>query len=89
MASEHDSSSSSDSNTRRAPLLQALAQRGAVNDAPFYVPGHKRGRGVPLEGVEVIGKTALAHDLTELDGLDMLSSATGRRKRLSTFILFC
>ncbi|KAL0037016.1 hypothetical protein WJX77_009443 [Trebouxia sp. C0004] len=59
-----------------APLLTALKARAEAQQAPFYVPGHKRGSRV-LDGArQVIGETAFQHDLTELPGLDYLASPT-------------
>lgn len=59
------------------PLLDAVVERGdRFQEVPFHVPGHKRGGGTPpclgrmLAGAE-------RYDLTELEGLDILSSPSG------------
>ncbi|KAF8056842.1 speA [Scenedesmus sp. PABB004] len=69
------------------PLLDAVHERGArATEAPFHVPGHKRGRALdpgmrrllaPPDGADGGGGNALRHDLTELAGLDFLSSPSG------------
>ncbi|GIL83845.1 hypothetical protein Vretimale_10865 [Volvox reticuliferus] len=65
----------------RAPLVDAVRQRGdAGHETPFHVPGHKRGAGAP-EGLARLVRPAtgsvLQYDLTEIAGLDFLSSPTG------------
>ncbi|DBB03667.1 TPA: hypothetical protein ACH3X3_010994 [Trebouxia sp. C0006] len=58
------------------PLLTALKGRAEAQQAPFHVPGHKRG-GRALDGArQIIGDTAFQHDFTELPGLDYLASPT-------------
>jgi len=59
------------------PLVSALLERAADGAAPFHVPGHKRGQGGGAPLLAVAGPTALRHDLTELEGLDFLSSPSG------------
>ncbi|PRW59023.1 arginine decarboxylase [Chlorella sorokiniana] len=70
-------SSSSSSERQRTPLLQAVEQRGnRLHEVPFHVPGHKRGGSTP-PGLQRLLGSALRYDLTELDGLDVLSAASG------------
>lgn len=59
------------------PLVEALLLRGSDGSAPFHIPGHKRGQGASPALLRVVGRTALSHDLTELEGLDYLASPTG------------
>ncbi|GLC76405.1 hypothetical protein PLESTF_001777200 [Pleodorina starrii] len=66
---------------QRTPLVDAVRQRGdAVHEAPFHVPGHKRGARTP-EGLARLVRPAhgsvLQYDLTEIAGLDYLSSPSG------------
>jgi len=59
------------------PLLDVIVHRGRqTHEAPFHVPGHKRGSNVPPSLHTILG-TAMQYDLTELDGLDYLSSPEG------------
>ncbi|KAL4523185.1 hypothetical protein Ndes2526A_g07887 [Nannochloris sp. 'desiccata'] len=59
------------------PLIDAIVHRGLqTHEAPFHVPGHKRGTRV-LPSLHTILGTATQYDLTELDGLDYLSSPEG------------
>ena len=66
------------------PLLDAVLARGAKPEAPFHIPGHKRGTGgagsgapPPLSGLARLAGPALAHDLTELAGLGVLGAGSG------------
>jgi arginine decarboxylase len=62
---------------KRTPLVDAVLHRGLqTHEAPFHVPGHKRGSTVP-PSLRTILSTAMQYDLTELDGLDYLSSPEG------------
>lgn len=50
------------------PLLDAVVERGGrTGEAPFHVPGHKRGTAV-LPGLRAMLGGALRYDLTELAG---------------------
>ncbi|KAG2484609.1 hypothetical protein HYH03_016563 [Edaphochlamys debaryana] len=66
---------------RATPLVDAVRERGdAVHEAPFHVPGHKRGAGAPpaLQPLLCPARgSVLAYDLTEIAGLDYLSSPSG------------
>jgi arginine decarboxylase len=62
------------------PLLDAIARRARfTREAPFHVPGHKRGAGAPPALAALLGGGAapFAADLTELAGLDLLSAPDG------------
>ena len=48
------------------PLLTALQQSGNRLHAPFYVPGHKRGRGISSRLCDVLGNAVFRYDLPEL-----------------------
>jgi protein SDA1 len=60
------------------PLLDAVARRArSTHEAPFHVPGHKRGAGAPPALAALLGgggALTFAADLTELAGLDLLSA---------------
>ena len=60
-----------------APLLAALQTLAARPDAPFYCPGHKRGRGAWPPFARLVGPAALQADLPELPALDNLFAPTG------------
>ena len=50
------------------PLVDAVLERAAATDqAPFHIPGHKRGTAVHPTFRKLMG-TGLAHDLTEILG---------------------
>ncbi|MBD2188122.1 aminotransferase class I/II-fold pyridoxal phosphate-dependent enzyme [Pseudanabaena mucicola] len=54
----------------QAPLLEFAQQYLDIDDAPFYMPGHKRGQGIDRELLELIGKNVLRLDLPELPDLE-------------------
>jgi arginine decarboxylase len=61
----------------RAPLLEALQQSARRHHAPFYAPGHKRGRGIPQQLADLLGKAVFEADLPELPELDNLFAPEG------------
>lgn len=61
----------------RAPLLEALQELAHRQHAPFYAPGHKRGRGIPQPLADLLGKTVFQADLPELPELDNLFAPEG------------
>src|SRR5919199_1832873 len=56
----------------RMPLLEALRAAAQNPHAPFYAPGHKRGKGIPQPLVDVLGASVFLADLPELPDLDNL-----------------
>lgn len=57
-----------DAGASPTPLLDAVAERGGRSgEAPFHVPGHKRGGAAPPALRRLLGD-ALRYDLTELAG---------------------
>jgi arginine decarboxylase len=57
------------------PLAEAVALRARRTwEAPFHVPGHKRGSVIPPPLHQLNLGPAMQADLTELEGLDVLSS---------------
>ncbi|MCC5637399.1 aminotransferase class I/II-fold pyridoxal phosphate-dependent enzyme [Nostoc sp. CHAB 5844] len=64
-------------NQDQTPLLDAIKACTANPHAPFYTPGHKRGRGISPALADLLGKTVFQADLTELAGLDSLFSPQG------------
>lgn len=61
----------------RTPLLDALRAAARKPHAPFYAPGHKRGRGSPQSLVDLLGASVFAADLPELPELDNLFAPEG------------
>ncbi|RMF63698.1 MAG: aminotransferase class I/II-fold pyridoxal phosphate-dependent enzyme [Cyanobacteria bacterium J069] len=62
---------------RQLPLLQALRDCAQRPHAPFYTPGHKRGRGIPKPLRELLGDRPFYADLPELPELDNLFAPEG------------
>lgn len=60
-----------------APLLDALQHLKTRQDAPFYMPGHKRGQGIPPRLKELLGETVFRLDVPELPQLDNLFAPEG------------
>lgn len=59
------------------PLVDAITSRAnRTHEAPFHVPGHKRGSNPPPSLLPILS-SPLRHDLTELQGLDYLSYPEG------------
>lgn len=50
----------------QTPLLEALRKAANRPHAPFYTPGHKRGRGISQPLAELFGEKVFAADLPEL-----------------------
>lgn len=62
-------------NANPTPLADAVASRAQRTwEAPFHVPGHKRGSVIPPPLHRLNLGPALQADLTELEGLDVLGS---------------
>lgn len=61
---------------RKAPLFNAMVEFSNSTAGRFHVPGHG-GRSVPPELEEIFGTKIFSVDLTELSGLDDLSSPGG------------
>jgi arginine/lysine/ornithine decarboxylase len=59
------------------PLLDTLKFLVSQQDAPFYAPGHKRGRGIPQKLADLYGNSVFSTDLPELPELDNLFAPTG------------
>lgn len=61
--------------------MDAVRRRGdAAHEVPFHVPGHKRGSGAPHQFAQLVSPphgSVLQYDLTEIAGLDYLTSPTG------------
>jgi arginine decarboxylase len=54
------------------PLLDALWECANKNHAPFYTPGHKRGKGISQRLADCFGADVFRADLPELPQLDNL-----------------
>ncbi|BAZ31440.1 Orn/Lys/Arg decarboxylase [Cylindrospermum sp. NIES-4074] len=64
-------------NQDQTPLIDALKACTTRPHAPFYTPGHKRGKGISPHLADLLGKTVFQADLTELADLDNLFAAQG------------
>ncbi len=61
----------------KTPLLDALRQCVNKPHAPFYTPGHKRGKGISPQLAECFGAAVFKADLPELEELDNLFAPQG------------
>lgn len=61
----------------RAPLFEALRAYLGKDMAPFHTPGHKQGRGIDPELLDLLGPNVFAIDLTELPEVDNLHDPDG------------
>lgn len=59
------------------PLLTQLKISADKQDAPFYTPGHKKGRGISQPLKELMGDRVFRADLPELPELDNLFAPEG------------
>lgn len=66
-----------DSAQQKTPLLDALGASAHKVHAPFYAPGHKRGKGTPIPLLELLGASVFGADLPELPDLDNLFAPQG------------
>jgi arginine decarboxylase len=57
-------------NQNLAPLLESLRDYLHDDRVPFYMPGHKRGRGIDPEFAALMGENLFRLDLPELPGLE-------------------
>ncbi|MDZ8188113.1 MAG: aminotransferase class I/II-fold pyridoxal phosphate-dependent enzyme [Nostoc sp. ChiSLP02] len=64
-------------NQNQTPLLDALKVNATRPHAPFYMPGHKQGKGISQPLADLVGKSVFRADLTELTDLDNLFSPQG------------
>jgi arginine/lysine/ornithine decarboxylase len=56
----------------KTPLLSKLKELAHKSHAPFYAPGHKRGRGISNNLQDLMGELVFKADLPELPELDNL-----------------
>lgn len=61
----------------QTPLLTQLEILANKQDAPFYTPGHKKGRGISQPLKELMGEKVFLGDLPELPELDNLFAPEG------------
>ncbi|OUL35735.1 arginine decarboxylase [Nostoc sp. T09] len=64
-------------NQNQTPLIDALKACATRPHAPFYTPGHKRGKGIAQPLADLLGKAVFGADLTELADLDNLFAPQG------------
>ena len=62
---------------QRAPVLEALAEHRRLDRYGFTPPGHRQGRGVEADTLEVLGIEAFRNDLVATAGLDDRASSGG------------
>ncbi|MDR9402626.1 MAG: aminotransferase class I/II-fold pyridoxal phosphate-dependent enzyme [Halothece sp. Uz-M2-17] len=66
---------------KNTPLLDALQDSSHRDQAPFYVPGHKRGKGISSPLLTLLGKDVFRYDLPELPEFGNLLPAEGVMKQ--------
>ncbi|MBW4559341.1 MAG: aminotransferase class I/II-fold pyridoxal phosphate-dependent enzyme [Trichormus sp. ATA11-4-KO1] len=64
-------------NQNQTPLIDALKAYTTHAHAPFYTPGHKRGKGIHQPLADLLGTKVFDADLTELANLDNLFAPQG------------
>jgi arginine/lysine/ornithine decarboxylase len=64
-------------NRHPLPLLTALSEAVQTGNAPFYTPGHKRGKGSAIALQTLLGSQVFRADLPELPELDNLFAPQG------------
>jgi arginine decarboxylase len=64
-------------NQSQTPIIDSLQEWVTKSHAPFYTPGHKRGRGMNLLLKNRWGAQVFGWDLPELPGLDNLHAPSG------------
>jgi arginine/lysine/ornithine decarboxylase len=69
--------SPTNSSQSRAPLFEALADYITRSKIPFHTPGHKQGKGIDPEWLNLVGKEIFKMDLTVLPETDCLFHPTG------------
>ncbi|MDX2254037.1 MAG: aminotransferase class V-fold PLP-dependent enzyme [Pseudanabaenaceae cyanobacterium bins.39] len=57
-------------NQERIPLLEFAKHYLTFDDAPFYMPGHKRGKGIDRQLLNLLGDALFRLDLPELPDLE-------------------
>src|SRR5947209_5051543 len=71
---------------RRAPLAEAVRAYRDENMVPFTTPGHKRGRGIPPETADLLGRESFLNDIPVASGVDdthMTRGVLGEAERLA------
>ena len=66
-----------DQRQNETPLINQLKQLADRHEAPFYVPGHKKGQGINPKLQELMGEQVFRADLPELPELDNLFAPEG------------
>ena len=64
-------------NQSQTPIIDALQAWVHKTHAPFYTPGHKRGKGMNQVLIDRWGGSVFGWDLPELPGLDNLQAPSG------------
>ncbi|MBL1209514.1 aminotransferase class I/II-fold pyridoxal phosphate-dependent enzyme [Geminocystis sp. GBBB08] len=68
----------------KTPLLTKLQELALKQDAPFYTPGHKKGKGISQSLKKLMGEKVFCADLPELPELDNLFAPEGVIKEAQT-----
>lgn len=59
------------------PLIKALVKHQKMMNAPFHMPGHKKGKGVDRGFAQLMKTDPFSLDMTEVPGLDDLHNPCG------------
>lgn len=62
---------------KRAPLFEAMRDYIKKDMSAYHTPGHKQGKGIDKEFLDLVGENVFRMDLTELPEVDNLHDATG------------
>lgn len=54
----------------RAPLAEGIRAYRDAGAVPFTTPGHKRGRGIPAETIDMLGQAVFENDIPVASGVD-------------------
>lgn len=73
----------------KKPLFDELVKYSKQGTTPFDVPGHKQGRGIHNEFVEVVGEQIFKMDVNSSKQLDLLSNPTGIIKEAEDLAADC
>ncbi len=71
------------------PILEALGRASGENNAAFYAPGHKKGKGINPQIQDLWGEKILQADLPELPELDNLFAPQGVIKKAQSLAADC
>ncbi|MGE5632150.1 MAG: aminotransferase class I/II-fold pyridoxal phosphate-dependent enzyme [Caulobacteraceae bacterium] len=67
-------------NIDRVPILKSLVQYRDEGAVPFHMPGHKKGNIYKKAGIDILERSILSMDTTEVPGIDNLHCSEGAVK---------